>query len=113
MIYISVLVRPYVPYINYAVNKNFIASALCENKDKPMMHCDGKCHLAKEIKKTAKEESKNQTNRTLQEDFVVICPDVSKNINENLHANVSGINSLYNDNYYFQNISLPYHPPKA
>ena len=27
---------------------------LCVNKDKPKMHCNGKCHLKKEIKETEK-----------------------------------------------------------
>ncbi len=37
--------------IDYIVNYNYIRTELCENKDKPEMHCNGKCHLKKQLKK--------------------------------------------------------------
>ena len=37
-------------FIWYQINKSAIIQELCENKDTPMMHCDGKCVLAKKIK---------------------------------------------------------------
>lgn len=37
----------------YAVNKEYIAATLCENKAKPQMHCNGQCHLKKELAKTS------------------------------------------------------------
>lgn len=43
---------------NYAINKDYISKVLCENKDKPKMHCNGKCHLKKQL---AKEEKKEQS----------------------------------------------------
>ena len=39
---------------------------LCENKNKPALQCHGKCHLQKELKKTAEEESKNNSKITIQ-----------------------------------------------
>jgi hypothetical protein len=50
----------YTPYISYKINYNYIANVLCENKDKPEMNCNGKCHLKKELKKTAEEESQKK-----------------------------------------------------
>ena len=47
----------YTPYISYKINYDYIANVLCENKDKPAMNCNGKCHLNKELKKTAEKES--------------------------------------------------------
>ena len=52
---------PYLPYIDYLINKEFIAKELCENKDKPALKCHGKCHLEKQIKKVAKKEKKGTT----------------------------------------------------
>lgn len=49
------------PYITYKINYNYISTVLCENKENPEMHCDGKCHLKKELKKAANEE-KSQNN---------------------------------------------------
>lgn len=36
-------------YLDYQLHKDYIASTLCENKDKPEMHCDGQCHLKKQL----------------------------------------------------------------
>jgi len=34
-------------YAYYVTNKTYIVEQLCENKDKPELKCDGKCHLRK------------------------------------------------------------------
>jgi hypothetical protein len=43
-------------WVNYEVNKAEIARKYCENKAKPKMHCDGKCHLKKQIEKQESKE---------------------------------------------------------
>jgi hypothetical protein len=40
----------------YAINKDYIAKNLCINKEKPNLHCNGKCRL---MKKLSEEENKN------------------------------------------------------
>lgn len=42
--------------VNYHLNKAEITRKFCENKSKPKMHCDGKCHLKKQLKKEEKKE---------------------------------------------------------
>lgn len=41
---------------DYQINKEYIAKVLCVNKSKPKMHCNGKCHLKKELNKAEKKE---------------------------------------------------------
>ncbi|WP_430402534.1 hypothetical protein [Fluviicola sp.] len=41
-------------------NQVELAEKYCVNKKKPMLHCDGKCYLAKQLKKLEQEEKKNQ-----------------------------------------------------
>lgn len=53
-----VLTKPFSPYAKYLLNKEYIANELCVNKDVPMMHCNGKCHLAKMIKEQQTQEEK-------------------------------------------------------
>ena len=36
----------------YNINKEYVTARYCENKAKPGMHCDGKCYLKKQLKKT-------------------------------------------------------------
>ncbi len=46
--------------LDYYKNKDYIASTLCINKDKPQKKCEGKCHLNKQLAKTQeKGEEKN------------------------------------------------------
>ena len=41
---------------SYQVNKDYIAQNFCENKDKPRMQCEGKCHLSKQLKEEEQKE---------------------------------------------------------
>ena len=43
--------------VNYQINKDYITQNFCENKSKPMMHCNGQCHLKKQLQKQEKNES--------------------------------------------------------
>ena len=43
------ILQPVLPVYNYFLNYDYIVNVLCVNKDKPEMHCDGKCYLRKEL----------------------------------------------------------------
>lgn len=49
VVYSLTILRPVYPYIEYGLNKDYIAKVLCINKDKPTIECDGKCHLTKQL----------------------------------------------------------------
>ncbi|HSQ46236.1 MAG TPA: hypothetical protein VLM44_04870 [Lutibacter sp.] len=51
LLYLLAMVRPLVPIIEYYANYDYIATVLCENRDKPSLECNGKCYLEKQIKK--------------------------------------------------------------
>ena len=51
-LYTFSIFRPLVPYLDYYFNYDYITKVLCINKDKPEKRCNGKCHLAMELKKT-------------------------------------------------------------
>ena len=57
------LSRLYV-FAGFELNQKYIASNLCENRDKPWMHCNGKCYLMKKIKQA--EEKEKSTERQTQ-----------------------------------------------
>lgn len=42
--------------MEYLANYDYIATELCENRDKPEMHCNGKCHLMKQLAKASEHE---------------------------------------------------------
>lgn len=61
-------------YAGFELNKSYITTVLCENKDKPELNCNGKCFLSKKIKQVEEKERKQeqQTQRKMfQESFIV------------------------------------------
>jgi hypothetical protein len=42
---------------DYELNKDYITKNFCVNKAKPMMHCNGKCHMRKELAQQDKKEN--------------------------------------------------------
>ncbi|WPQ60379.1 hypothetical protein SIO70_18700 [Chitinophaga sancti] len=50
-------------YAVYEYDTKLFVEAFCENKDKPELHCNGKCQLAK----MQKEQRDNETERLLKE----------------------------------------------
>ena len=44
--------------LDYTLNKARITELYCVNKAKPQLHCNGKCHLAKQLRKTDSDEKK-------------------------------------------------------
>jgi hypothetical protein len=50
------LLKPGFPVLEYVVNYDYISKVLCENKAKPQMNCNGKCHLMKELAKASENE---------------------------------------------------------
>jgi hypothetical protein len=45
----------------YKIDQNRIAQEKCENKARPKLKCNGKCYLAKQLKKLEAEEKKNDS----------------------------------------------------
>lgn len=54
-----ILFKPLFPIVEYFANYDYISKVLCENKDKPALKCNGKCHLMKEMAKASEGEKPN------------------------------------------------------
>lgn len=50
------MLRPVAPFIDYALNYDYISKVLCINKDKPKTKCNGKCYLMQELEQQQKED---------------------------------------------------------
>ena len=59
-VYVLTPFRIALPYLSYKINYQYISTTLCENKAKPALQCNGKCHLKKELKKALEEESEKK-----------------------------------------------------
>lgn len=65
-IYFLALLNPISPFINYTLNKAEIIEKFCENKDKPVLACEGQCHLKKQIEKKSKEQDQNEESSRIE-----------------------------------------------
>lgn len=45
---------------NWKINQSRIANTLCENRNRPSMHCNGKCHLRKQLNKLHNDTGKDK-----------------------------------------------------
>ena len=60
-LFISKLVYSLIWQVHYELNKADITARYCENKNRPELHCNGQCYLAKQLKKADAElQSKEQ-----------------------------------------------------
>lgn len=66
-LYTVAMLRPISPFIEYAVNYDYISEVLCVNKEKKEMNCDGKCYLTKELNKQKEEDKSNAILINLEE----------------------------------------------
>lgn len=49
--YLLALLQPALPVLEYLINYDYIVSELCENRDKPILTCNGKCYLGDQVTK--------------------------------------------------------------
>lgn len=64
-LFISKLLYSLIWQVHYELNKAEITARYCENKNRPELHCNGQCYLAKQLKKAdlelqAKEQEQQQ-----------------------------------------------------
>jgi len=92
------LTKPLWPVVEYVLNYDYIVNVLCENKDKPEMQCNGKCHLSNELAKEAGAENDNpfnsKTSKTEIPQFII-----SENIIEYIFSSTGSLISEENIGY--------------
>ena len=50
-LYLLAIVQPALPVIEYVLRYQYIVNELCENRDKPILSCNGKCYLGDQVEK--------------------------------------------------------------
>lgn len=56
----------------FCLNQRYIAAELCENKDKPQLHCEGHCVLRKALEKLDDQKTANHSPKEAKTE-VLIC----------------------------------------
>ena len=115
IVILAIFLKPILPVVDYVVNYDYISKVLCENKAKPEIRCNGKCHLMKELAKASEDEkpinSDKKTNFT-QEIELLFCNEVTEtNFIQIYFHNKTSVADNY-ANLYFHTVSCSvFHPP--
>ena len=114
IVFISNLLLPLYPFIEYELNKEYIIKVLCINKDKPENSCNGKCHLNKQLKKASENnQDKNDENTVPIQNFK---NEIFIITNTKINVQLLGYRVInycvYEDNYMFLLKKKYFHPPE-
>lgn len=108
-----VVFRPLIPWVEYAVNYDYIVETLCINKSRPELHCNGKCYLTREITKNNEADSfplgksKNSGQKLLD---IYILPEIADVITP-VKVLASGTGYSYTTDYSFLFLNPVFRPP--
>lgn len=108
-----ILLKPVLPVLDYIINYDYIAKELCENKAKPELHCNGKCHLAKELAKAAEDEKpvseKKSAHAEMEVLFFETMPQFAFSQKPTVHSFIAM--PEYCNSYSHLDASSFFHPP--
>lgn len=74
--------------VDFYANQNYIAQNLCENRDKPMMHCCGRCQLRKRLAQQDAQDKNAPERKVDNKQEVLFHEDLSKLNAEPLYSTV-------------------------
>lgn len=109
------LARPAIPFLEYIINYDYIVKELCENKEKPELKCNGKCHLMKELAKTSEEDKNSPSDKkqnVKQQIEVLFYNEIKTLSNAKSFVFINKhVNSVYQNLYALTAIQSTFHPP--
>ena len=106
--------KPILPVLEYVVNYHYIVNELCENKLKPELKCNGKCHLTKELAKASEGNSDNSSDKkiTFEQTEIVFFLEIKPiEIRQIYFLNKTSIGNNYSNLYFHLNDCAFFHPP--
>ena len=107
------LLKPFIPIVEYAVNYEYISKVLCVNKAKPELKCNGKCHLMKELAKSSESEKPISDKKIAVKEFEILFFQEIKPISILISPikQEPTLNFNYSNLYNYLNSSDSFHPP--
>lgn len=111
-LYLLVMVQPALPILEYLINYDYIVNELCENREKPILTCNGKCYLGDQVEKQLDRGSEQQKPMPPQIDFQeFISPDAVLQDESGTHDEHAERNHLkpsnLEDNMYARSLLRP------
>jgi len=108
-----ILLKPFLPIVEYVVNYEYISKVLCVNKETPIMGCDGKCYLMSQLAKSAEDEKPISDKKFIVKEVEILFFQEIKQV-VFLKAIITQkpiLNFNYCNLYDYLNSSTTFHPP--
>lgn len=68
--------RYYAVLADFYLNRDYIVKNICENRNKPQMHCNGKCHFKKQLQKEEQQQQQNNNRTNKGNSPVLFCNSI-------------------------------------
>lgn len=108
-LYMIAMLRPIAPFVEYAINYDYISKVLCINKDKPELNCNGKCQLMMELEQQQDDDFKSL--RISMEEYPIgFVSILNVDVDDKLFVKEKESFS-YKKNYYYLFNQEVFHPP--
>ena len=112
LVFIGAILSPIIPYLEYKLNKKYIAEVLCENRDVQETLCYGQCYLEKQLKKTNEAHQKKENRKRSIDTYVF------KNRDDSIQKKFYLIPQSIKNNTSFlvcsmSNMDIPTPPPRT
>ena len=82
----------------------------CENKDKPLMHCNGKCHMMKQLKDAEKKGQLPTSKNAKEKLSLSFCSEI-KDMNFIVTSEISELYYSYHFSKSPPHLKSIFHPP--
>ena len=99
--------------VNFFANQDSIAKTLCENRDKPMMHCNGRCQLCKRLAKQDNQDKDNPERKAENRNEVLFCQETGCLLTQPSIYFISSLYSAMTSGEPVDRASAIFHPPAA
>ena len=97
-LYLLAILQPTLPILEYLVNYNYIVSELCKNRNKPILSCNGKCYLEKQVEQQLNHDrSSKETDMPPKVDFEKL---ITIKTNKFIYSTLEFNNKLESPNHF-------------
>ena len=97
----------------YYAQKDYIAKNLCENRDKPTIHCEGKCCLKKKLAAESKNQAPSPRNQKSEQTVNLFYSNITFGLKPYTAITSQNTYLSYNDLHTASFHHSVFHPPAA
>lgn len=105
------MLRPIAPFVEYAINYDYISKVLCINKDKPTLQCNGKCQLMQKIQQQQDDDFRSL--RIVAEDYPIGFVELLSLKDKKQKKHINQTHFFYKQTYSYLFVSATFHPPNT